>query len=111
MRPLGVVLIAEHFRTLIRRVALAFIESTIISQYELSEGERWTIDLQEARVIVPTQLNQPIERLIHFKSRRRAARPIFDLRRRPLVSGIIPRYKGSRSHFASHHPTKGEEKA
>ena len=76
-------------RTLIKRVALAFIESTIISQYELLEVERWTIDLQEARVIVPTQLNEPIEQLIHSKSRRRAARPIFDLRRRTLVSGII----------------------
>jgi len=90
---------------------LAFIGSTIVSQYKLLEGERETTDLPETRVIVPTQLNEPILRLIHLISRERAARPIFDLRRRPLVSGTCPCYGGSRSPFASHHSKKGETNA
>ena len=63
------------------------------------------------RVIVPTQLNQPILRLIPLNSRARAARPIFDLSRRPVVSGTCPRYKGGRSHFVSHDSMKGEKKS
>jgi len=63
------------------------------------EGERETIDLQQARVFVPTLLNQPIVRLIHSNSRGGAALSIFDLRRRPLVSGTCPRYEGKPKSF------------